>query len=90
MWNVMCNVSRIIVDFDKRCGLMYLPADNCPDMSSTIKHFKKIDNEINTIYTYIDGVPDVIYVIINGVWEARYPQDHKRNRYAAHKESPPL
>lgn len=90
MWDVMCNVSKITVDIDNYCGQMWMPADNCPDMSSTIKHFKRIDKHINTIFTYIDDVPDVIYVIIHGKWEARYPQDHKRNRHAVHQESATL
>lgn len=91
MWNVKCNVSKVVVDFEKRYGLMYLPADNCPDMSSTIRHFTNIDDEVDTIYTYIDGFPDVIYTIIDGKWEAQYPPEPVRNRrHAIHQESPSL
>lgn len=90
MWNVMCNVSKIVVDIDNRYGQMWMPELNCPDMGSTIKCFKNIDDEITRIDTYIDGVPDVTYAIIDGEWEARYPHNHKRNGYAVHQESAPI
>ena len=46
MWNVMCNVSKIVIDVENRCGFLYLPKDNFPDMRSTIKCFESVDDQI--------------------------------------------
>lgn len=75
MWNVMCNVSKIVIDVENRYGALYLPEDNFPDMSSTIKHFKSVDDEIRRIETYVAGVPDTVYLYIPAVdeWQAFPP-----------------
>jgi hypothetical protein len=70
MWNVMCNVSKIVVDVDKRCGYLYLPKDNVPNMRSTIECFKSVDDEIVHIHTFVDGVVDTQYIYTNNEWQA--------------------
>jgi hypothetical protein len=70
-WNVMCNVSKIIIDVENRCGYLYLPKLNYPNMSSTIRHFTSVDPECNCIYTFVDGQPDTVYVRDDDVWFAR-------------------
>lgn len=70
MWNVMCNVSKIVIDVDKRCGYLYLPKDNFPDMHRTIECFKSADPEIVHIHTFVDGAIDTQYVRIDGKWQA--------------------
>jgi hypothetical protein len=69
-WNVMCNVSRIVIDVDNREGHLYLPIFNAPDMSRTIEGFTSVDPEIERIFTYVDGQPDIEYLRINGEWIA--------------------
>ena len=72
MWNVMCNVSKIVIDVENRYGALYLPENNFPDMRSTIEHFKSVDDEIRRIETYVGGVPDTVYLYIPAVnkWQA--------------------
>jgi hypothetical protein len=62
MWNVMCNVSKIVIDVENRCGFLYLPKDNFPDMRSTIKCFESVDDQIKRIETYVDGTRDTVYL----------------------------
>ena len=71
-WNVMCNVSKVVIDVDKRCGHLYLPADNYPDMRSTINCFLSVDPECKAIYTYVDGKEDVMYLLDQNDWIAAY------------------
>lgn len=74
-FNVMCNVSGISIDCETRTGYLYLPEMNFPDMKSTIRSFKAIDPEIQIIYTFVNGEPDVIYTTHrndDGKWEAVY------------------
>ena len=70
MWNVMCNVSKIVIDVDKRCGYLYVPKNNAPDMRSTIDCFTRVDDEIVHIHTFVDGVIDTQYVKFDGEWQA--------------------
>lgn len=71
-WDVMCNVSKVVIDVDKKVGELHLPSMNVPDMSSTINCFTSADPECHTIFTYVDGVADVIYAKTSLGWEARY------------------
>jgi len=94
MFNVMCNVSKIEVDADSYIGRMFLRGLNSPDMSSTIRSFIDIDPEIHTIYTYSNGVMDVVYTrYAREKWEAGYPQGRvdrfKRGRDDALREQAP-
>lgn len=75
MWNVMCNVSKIVIDVENRCGSLYLPRDNFPDMRSTIKCFESVDDQINRIDTYVDGTPDTVYLYVLDTqsWQAFPP-----------------
>ena len=75
MWNVMCNVSKIIIDVENCCGALYLPKDNVPDMRSVIKCFESVDDQIKRIDTYVDGVPDTVYLYILDTqsWQAFPP-----------------
>lgn len=75
MWNVMCNVSKIVIDVENRYGALYLPENNFPDMRSTIEHFKSVDDEIRRIETYVGGVPDTVYLYFEEFnnWQAFPP-----------------
>jgi hypothetical protein len=73
-WDVMCNISKIVIDVDSRIGELYLPPMNAPDMRSTINCFTSADPECHTIYTFVGGVPDVTYVKTSSEWEAKYAQ----------------
>jgi hypothetical protein len=70
-WDVMCNISKVIIDIDARCGHLYLPAMNVPDMKSTINCFTSADPECGVIYTYVDGVPDIAYFLTTDGWVAK-------------------
>ena len=71
MWDVMCDVSEIRIDVQNKQGFLILPSMNYPDMSSTIDCFLSVDPEIEVIQTFVGGVPDTVYVKINGNWESR-------------------
>ena len=71
-WDVMCNISKVVIDVDNKVGELYLPFMNVPDMSSTINCFTSADPECHTIFTYVDGVADVTYAKTSLGWEARY------------------
>lgn len=60
-WNLMCNVDKIVFDVHNKCGYLYLPIFNVPDMAKTVKAFTSVDPEITSIYTFIDEVPDTVY-----------------------------
>lgn len=75
-WNVMCNVSQVVIDVEARMGHLYLPEMNVPDMTSTINCFTSADTECHTIHTYVNGVPDVMYVKDEeGEWHVSYPDE---------------
>lgn len=74
-WDVMCNISQIVIDIDSRMGHLYLPELNVPDMTSTINCFTSVDPECNRINTYANGVPDVIYAKVDGEWYVEYPDE---------------
>ena len=71
MWNVMCNVSEIRIDVINHRGELFLPENNCPDMSHTVSCFLSVDPKIDAIQTYIGGKPDIAYVCADdGRWIA--------------------
>jgi hypothetical protein len=61
MWNVMCNVSKVEIDIDNKFGWLYTPEMNYPDMSSTIRCFKRVDPRIEGIVVIVGGIPDIAY-----------------------------
>jgi hypothetical protein len=74
-WNVMCNVSQVVIDVDAKMGHLYLPEMNVPDMVSTINCFTSADPECHTIHTYVNGVPDIVYVKREDTWGVSYPDE---------------
>ena len=86
-WDVMCNVSQIVIDVDSRMGHLYLPELNVPDMASTINCFTSVDPECNRINTYVNGVPDVIYVKTDSEWHVEYPDEMADYEYEEHKHT---
>ena len=46
-----------------------------PDMMGTVRCFMVINEDINRIETYVDGVPDTVYLYIEAVnkWQAFPP-----------------
>ena len=85
-WDVMCNISQIVIDVDSRMGHLYLPELNVPDMTNTINCFTSVDPECNRINTYVNGVPDVIYVKIEGEWHVEYPDEAADHEYPEEHE----
>jgi len=75
MWNVMCNVSKIVIDVENCYGTLYVPKNNVPDMRSTIKCFESVDDQIKRIDIYVDGVHDLVYLYIldSQSWQAFPP-----------------
>jgi hypothetical protein len=64
-WNVMCNVSKIVIDVDNFCGELHTPELNYPDMSKTIKCFTSVDPQIKSIRVFVDGHLDTKYMYVN-------------------------
>lgn len=69
-WNVMCNVDKVIIDIKNRRGVLLLPANNYPDMHSTIKCFTSVDPECQGIFTYVDRQPNTVYLLTDDGWKA--------------------
>lgn len=68
-WNVMCNVDKVVMNVRECIGELYVPKNNCPDMSSTIKCFTGADPEIKIINVYVNGALDVTYRLsVNDNW----------------------
>jgi hypothetical protein len=61
-WNVMCNVSKIVIDATNLCGELHTPVMNYPDMSKTIECFKSVDPEIKSIKVFVNGLLDITYM----------------------------
>jgi hypothetical protein len=59
--DLWCYVERIEYEPRTRCGHLWLPEHNCPDMSGTIKLFERIDDRIVRIETYAGNRNDVRY-----------------------------
>lgn len=59
-------VRSINYDFVLRTGGAH--CEGPVDMDGTIKVFTSIDPNVETIGTYIDGVPDTSYIKQNGKW----------------------
>jgi len=85
-WDVMCNISQIVIDVDSRMGHLYLPELNVPDMKSTINCFTNVDPECSRINTYVNGVPDVIYVKTESEWHVEYPDEMADYEYEEYPE----
>lgn len=69
--DVMCEVSSIAYDFDKRSGKLVMAEDQCADMAGCIRLFKAIDPDVQLIKTLAGTKPDTIYKLLStGEWAA--------------------
>ena len=75
MFNFGCKVDHLSVDFNHNTGALHVSEGNMPDMMGTVRYFMVIDEDINRIETYVDGVPDTVYLYIPAVnkWQAFPP-----------------
>jgi hypothetical protein len=75
MFNFGCKVDHLSVDFNHKTGALHVSEGNMPDMMGTVRYFMVIDEDINRIETYVDGVPDTVYLYIPAVnkWQAFPP-----------------
>lgn len=64
-----CEVDRLEYDFNKRIGRLFMPKDNCCDMSGCVAMFERIDPHVKRIETFAAGKPDTMYGRPNG-WVA--------------------
>jgi hypothetical protein len=58
---LMCFVEHIEYDPRTRCGTLWLPPCNCPNMSDAIKLFERIDHRVLRIETYAGKQKDGRY-----------------------------
>ena len=69
--NVMCNIDVIAYDVNTRMGHLHLPPDNYPDMHGAIDLFLRLDDEVSAVLVTVGGVDDIVYVKVDGEWEAK-------------------
>jgi hypothetical protein len=69
-WNLMCNVNKIVFDVENKCGYLYTPEFNYPDMTRTVKAFTSVDPEIKVIFTISGEKPDTTYTKTIEGWVA--------------------
>jgi hypothetical protein len=65
-----CAILSIRYDFEKHTGHVYVPANNCVDMKSTIEFFTMLCPHVIHIITWCDNNLDTQYVIHKGEWIA--------------------
>lgn len=72
MFNCGCEVESMSVDFNHKIGALHLANGNIPDMSATIRSFTAVLPDIKRVDTFIDGVPDTVYLYIPAIedWNA--------------------
>jgi len=75
---LMCNVNKIIVDFQNYTGYCYVPYLNVWNFDDLIKSFENIDKEIKEIVCFVqkedysDYDLDAVYVKKNNQWKNKY------------------
>jgi hypothetical protein len=72
-----CQVEHISVDFNHNIGALHTSEGQMPDMMGTVRSFMVINEDIKRIETYVDGVPDTVYLYIPAVnkWQAFLPTE---------------
>ena len=77
MLNFGCQVEHISVDFNHNIGALHTSEGKMPDMMGTVRSFMVINEDIKRIETYVDGVPDTVYLYIPAVdkWQAFLPTE---------------
>jgi hypothetical protein len=73
MFDVMCNVDRLVFDVPARTGHMFLPKHQRPDMRNTIRSFTAVDPEIDFIAVYEENEPLMSYEMRSDGWHVFYP-----------------
>jgi len=68
--NLGCTVTDVMYDLVRNTGHVYMPANNCVDMKSTIDFFTGKVPTISHIMTWCDGNLDTQYVIHGDEWIA--------------------
>jgi hypothetical protein len=70
-WDLMCDVTSLSYDFDKRAGRLNMaPAGSC-SMSGLVALFTKIDPDVQRIVTFAGDQPDSMYQRGQEGWESR-------------------
>ena len=76
-----CEVDRLEYDFNKRIGRLFMPKDNCCDMSGCVAMFERIDPHVKRIETFAAGKPDYDEAkwldIIRKTWRKMSPRAHQ-------------
>lgn len=76
---LVCYVSSISYDFEKRHGVLKMPADSCCDMTACINLFLDIDRQVELVETFAGRERDTSYRLQNGSWRAEW-RDHPQGR----------
>lgn len=71
MFDFMCNVKELKYNAIEKIGYLYCDELHHPDMNSTIHNFIEIDPDVKKILCFSGKNPDVVYVLVNGEFEAR-------------------
>ena len=58
---MLCTVTRIEYDFDKRLGQVWSPQNSVPDLSGSTKYFERIDPQAQRIEHYEGDTVTTIY-----------------------------
>jgi hypothetical protein len=77
MFNCGCEVEFMGIDFNSNTGALHLSDGRFPDMLSTVQSFAAIHPDIDRIETFVDGVPDTVYLYIPAIkeWNAFPPTE---------------
>lgn len=69
--DLMCSVSALSYDFDKRSGKLVMADGHCVDMGGCIALFSAIDAGVLKIETFSGLEPDTVYERVPaGPWDA--------------------
>lgn len=71
---MMCAAERLEYNFVTKRAVVYLPTDNCTDMTGTVAAVLRIDPAAREIVTVSDDLPDVAYVRVGEEWHAVRPR----------------
>jgi hypothetical protein len=77
MFDCLCEVDHIGMDFNTNTGYLHTSNGHYPDMLRCIASFADINPDVRRIETYVDGVPDTVYAYVPAVqnWNAFPPTE---------------
>lgn len=68
--DLICEVSGLSYDFDKRLGTLKMAPNQSCDMSGCVKLFEGIDPDVQMIETFAGNESDTIYKLVAGAWQS--------------------